>query len=227
MADGARVAWLDTTAERFVTLDQGTGDRETLPAQPIEGSEFGARPLAVDGDVVYAVDARGLFGWNLAAGRVSVGDIEPRGDEAFDVKDGSAATGWGGRGSVGTVESVPTRFGDALLPLVRVTGGQTAEVSPDGSRAVVELDPESVVVDLEDGTSATLSAPGFDFVAGYQWRDDGSFFALGLSSTRGPLASMPISILECQAASATCAPVVPEAGTYEHLALPFGLPFED
>ena len=60
VADGSRVAWLDAPGARFVTVDQATGREETVPAQPLAG-EFAAHPLAIDGNVVYGVDARGAL----------------------------------------------------------------------------------------------------------------------------------------------------------------------
>ena len=74
-------------------------------------------------------------------------------------------------------------FGDRALPLVRVLGGQTMVLSPDGSKAAVELDPDAIVVDM--GTRDQQDAHGAGATPSsraYQWRDNDSFFALGLTT---------------------------------------------
>ncbi len=227
VTDGSHVGWLDTAAERFVVLDQATLDRETLPAQPVEDSAFTTRPLALDDDVVYAVDARGLFAWDLGSGDVVISDTAQPADSFFDVKNGVAITRWNKGGTPGDLSSSEVRFGDRVLPLVRVLSGQNMVLSPDGSRAAAELDPDSIVIDTDAVTAATLTAPGYEFVVGYRWRDNESFYALGLETVGGDYRAMPISILQCFAATAACAPTVRDAATYEHLALPIGVPFED
>lgn len=227
VADADSVAWVDPGDDpRFVVLDQSTGEQRSVPMTPgPAGSEFRPRPLALDGATLYAVDGRGVIALDVATGAVSQTSLH--GAASFlDVKNGVAITRLNQGGHPGRLVADELTVGDRTVPLTRVLGGQSMVLSPDGSKAVVELDPNAQLVDTANTTGVLLKAPGYAYATGYQWRDNQSFFAIGLKSTDGDVFHEPIDLLECQVATASCTTVVTAAGTAQDLAVPLGIAFE-
>lgn len=154
VADGSRVAWFDPL-RGLVLLDATTGDVATHKADGFSD----VRVTALDGDVVYAVDDRGVVAWDALTGKVEA--LDPSGKAVvIDAEDGTLLRALPGRRA--RVEG-PGR--DLTL-----TTDSFANLSPDGAHVVAESNDEGVLLDTSTGERVPL-ATGYDWALPFQWLD--------------------------------------------------------
>lgn len=188
VADGPSVAWVDGSSG-FVVHDVATGSSSSTPVEP--GQDEPA-VTAIDGDVVYVVDSRGVAAWRTTDGRVDVLDPDP-GAEVMDAESGVL------------VRSLP-RENRALLTregrTIELSTREFARLSPDGRLVAIENNDVGVVVDAVTGERLPFRH-GHEWAVGYEWLDDTTLAVMAFDGLEEDGAAEAV-LTSCDAVSGTC-----------------------
>lgn len=230
-ADGRLAAWVEPAPDRvpvFAVLDQAQGSavvRSSLAARAGSGllrdERDPALVLAVDGDLVYVRDSRGLVAWDPVTDAQRVlGEVG--GFTVDDVKAGLVAHVAPGRDEGDRYRVGATLGSGRVLP-----AWNGFALSPDGRYLVGESEPDvSAVFDTRSGAEVTATPSGHDFVAGYGWVDGDTYVAVGITAT-DEWDTSPVDLLTCDVGGA-CTTLGPGVGTVaDGLVVPLGTSMDD
>lgn len=210
VADGSRVAWADAE-DGFTVHDVATGDGQSIPAQ-------GAEPqvTALDGEVLYAVDGRGVLAWHLDTDVVEVLDPDPS-KLVLDAEAGTIAQATGSR------KARVTGPGRDLTLAV----DDFANLSPDGALVMAESDDEGVLVDTATADRLDIDH-GHEWGLPFQWLDDDSVAMLAFDGVQGEGRDLKGYLLRCSVRDGSCeTPGQPMTGELGSWQLPVGIHFTD
>jgi len=114
--------------------------------------------------------------------------------------------------------------GDLAGVTAQVKHVDSGDLAPDGRHWFTDDHDQFAVFDSATGKRQNLTAPGFAYVAPYQWRDNDTIAAVAWADlSRDP----SISLLTCHVSTNACALTAPDVGTYTEVAIPRGAAFGD
>ncbi|KRE96068.1 hypothetical protein ASG76_03195 [Nocardioides sp. Soil774] len=208
-SDGTLVAWLGADGA-WQALDTTTGELTSDGAGPYRSDPTRSQVTAIDGSVVYGLDARGVVAWDTTAGRVDVVDrdaarvvIDAEGGVLLRATgDGDARVEGGGRNLAVTVDSF-------------------ANLSADGAHVVAESDDVGVLLDTTTGERLTLDT-GFGWSLPFQWVDDDTVAVLAFTGARTDAVDHPF-LVACTVADGACTDAQPLPTAFQ---LPVGIHFD-
>lgn len=208
-SDGTRVAWLGADGA-WQAVDTATGETATDGDGPYRAGATRSRVTAMDGTLVYGLDARGVVAWDTASGRVDVVDrnagrtvIDAEGDTLLRATDdGRALVEGPGRDLTITLDSF-------------------ADLSPDGTHVVAESDDQGVLLDTSTGEPVALDT-GYDWALPFEWIDGDTVAVLAFTGTDTDAQDRPF-VLACTVSTGACgnAQALPAA-----FQLPIGIHFD-
>lgn len=212
-------AWLDTSG-RLVALDQASGETRSEAVSTVADAdvESAAQVYAVDGDTVYARDARGAFAWDdhgidvlqppRSGELLRIDDVKGDVFATTVIRDGEESFHIGAKPGTGF-----TPEGHA----------SATRLSPDGSRVVVEVtDGVPAVYDTQTGSRVTTPRTGYSFVAVYQWHGEDSYTAIAADDTPGD--PFGYDLLTCSLTTRDCATVATDLPVGDGALIPVGMP---
>ncbi len=223
VTDGPRAGWVDTAGDLpvFAVLDQTTGGVTSSPLRNVastgtQRNQAGSAVVyALDGDVLYVRDPRGVVAWNHRTDDQRVlGDADRF--DIDDVQDGRIA--YQPREMGGTAQ--PYRVGPDLTTGRQLEAWTGFALSPSATYLLGEDDPDRAkVFDVATGEVIDAVPDGYAFFAGYAWLDDDTYVGIGLNK---PWETTPVDMLTCDVGGA-CTVAADAIGTIDGgVVLPLG-----
>lgn len=220
-SDGDLVAWVDAAdGGSLAALDVSSGTTVEVPLTSWPGRavvsgverELGgaAQVAAVDGQLVYISDERGVLAWDPFGSGGTTLVRAPAGTEVevVDVQNGVFA--YYARGGTPSDKTEEFRVGPDLGTghVLPIWGGR---LSPDGGVIISETADVNHVYDTADGTRLPFDEGRYAFLVGYRWLDDDTYAGLGLRTTK----STTPDLLTCEVATGSCTVAVEQPASVE------------